>query len=289
MIIALFKSLRPVQWTKNLLLFAAPIFSLNLFHPDIFLLSCAGFVIFCMISGSTYIINDLFDITADRQHPKKSQRPIAAGEIQPAAAGIFAAALTAGGLVSAFALDLNFGFIAAFYFILTLAYSFRLKHIIILDSLIVALGFMVRTIAGALMIHVDISKWLLICTIFLSLFLALCKRLNELKTAESGEIVTRKILNEYSPELLIHMISIAASSSLIAYTLYTVDNATIEKFGTADLVYTVPFVVYGIFRYIYLIHNKDMGENPEIILLTDKPILINIVLYLIIVLLILYI
>jgi len=288
MIHALIQSLRPVQWSKNLLLFAGPVFSLHIFHYDYLVLSLTAFGLFCMITGGTYIVNDFFDLAADRRHPEKSRRPLASGALHPVPAGIAAFIFAGGGAALALVLDRGFGLVCVLYICMSMAYSWKLKHVVILDVLLIALGFFIRAIAGTVIIHVDISKWLLVCTIFLSLFLALGKRLKELKDSGTGGAPARAILNQYSAGLLTQLISISASAAVIAYTLYTVDTATVEKFGTMHLVYTVPFVIYGIFRYMYLIHQTDMGENPEIILLTDKPILINILLYIAAVVYILY-
>jgi len=288
MVIALLKSLRPIQWNKNLLLFAGLIFSLNILNVDYVLLSISAFGIFCMITSSGYIFNDLFDLPADRRHPEKSKRPLAAGELNPVIAGIAAILLVVVGIYGAFRLNINFALICLLYYTMMFLYSLKLKHIVILDVLIIAAGFVIRAIAGTVVIDVILSKWLLVCTIFLALFLALCKRLNELNSSKESQNQTRKILTEYSPELLIQLISIAASSTVIAYTLYTVDDLTVEKFGTINLVYTVPFVIYGIFRYMYLIHKKNLGEYPELVLFTDKSTLINIILYLAAVFYILY-
>lgn len=288
MVVALLKSLRPIQWTKNLLLFAGLVFSLHILDIEYVLRSTAAFGIFCMITSSGYIFNDLFDLPADRQHPEKSKRPLAAGELNTVIAGIAAILLVVVGIYGAFRLNLNFALICLLYYTMMFLYSLKLKHIVILDVLIIAAGFVIRAIAGTVVIDVTLSKWLLVCTIFLALFLALCKRLNELNSSKESQNHTRKILTEYSPELLIQLISIAASSTVIAYTLYTVDDLTVEKFGTINLVYTVPFVIYGIFRYMYLIHKKNLGEYPELVLFTDKSTLINIILYLAAVFYILY-
>ena len=288
MVIALIKSLRPIQWTKNLLLFAGVVFSLNILNFDYVLLSSAAFGIFCVIASGGYIINDLFDLPADRRHPEKSKRPMAAGELNPGIAGMYAGVLVVFGITAAFWLNRDFGLICLLYLTITLLYSWKLKNIVILDVLIIAAGFVIRAIAGTVVIDVVLSKWLLICTIFLALFLALGKRMNELSISKENQNRTRKILTEYSPNLLIQLISISASSTVIAYTLYTVDNLTVEKFGTVNLVYTVPFVIYGIFRYMYLIHKKNLGEYPEFVLFTDKSTLINIIFYLAVVFYILY-
>lgn len=286
MIIPLIKSTRPSQWTKNFLLFAGLIFSLNVFVLDYFLLSFSAFIIFCMLAGSSYIVNDLFDLENDRKHHKKLNRPLASGEISKISAGIFALILSSIGILWSFFILPDFGYICLLYFILSISYSAKLKNYIIIDVLIIATGFVIRTIAGTVVINVEISKWLLVCAIFFSLFLALSKRLSELNSNSEKEI--RKTLSEYSPILLIQLISISASSAVISYTLYTVDNITIEKFGTINLIYTVPFVIYGIFRYMYLVHNKNLGEYPELIFLKDRATLINVVLYVITVIYILY-
>ena len=286
MIIPLIKSTRPSQWTKNFLLFAGLIFSLNVFVLDYFLLSFSAFIIFCMLAGSSYIVNDLFDLENDRKHHKKLNRPLASGEISKISAGFFALILSSVGILWSFFILPDFGYICLLYFILSISYSAKLKNYIIIDVLIIATGFVIRTIAGTVVINVEISKWLLVCAIFFSLFLALSKRLSELNSNSEKEI--RKTLSEYSPILLIQLISISASSAVISYTLYTVDNITIEKFGTINLIYTVPFVIYGIFRYMYLVHNKNLGEYPELIFLKDRATLINVVLYVITVIYILY-
>jgi len=288
MITALIKSLRPEQWTKNLLLFAAPIFSLHLFQSEYFIRSTAAFGIFCMVSSGGYILNDLLDIDSDRKHPKKSRRPIASGQLKPSVAVAESAVLAFGGAALGFILDMDFGLICLIYLFMTLIYSVKLKNIVILDVLIIAMAFLIRAIAGTLIIDVEISKWLLVCTIFLSLFLALSKRLNELKALENRQVSTRNVLSEYSTGFLMQLISISAASSVIAYTLYTVDSGTVEKFGTMNLVYTIPFVIYGIFRYLYLIYKTDLGESPELVLLRDRPTLLNILLYFFAVLYILY-
>jgi 4-hydroxybenzoate polyprenyltransferase len=288
MVKSYFLMLRPSQWTKNVLVFSGLVFSLHAFQPHYLDISITAFGLFCVIASSGYIINDLFDLPVDSIHPRKSKRPIASGAVKPVTAGVFAGILCIVGIVCAFLLDREFGALCLFYFILMLFYSMKLKHIVILDVLIIATGFVVRVIAGTAVIDVEISKWLLVCTIFLSLFLALSKRLSELHTVNNGKEETRKILKEYNALLLTQLISISAASTLIAYTLYTVDDLTIQKFGTMNLVYTVPFVIYGIFRYMYLVYTKDLGENPELILLTDKPTLINILMYVGAVLYILY-
>jgi len=276
----IFKTMRPRQWTKNLLVFAALIFSQNLSNLPMVSDATIAFIIFCLLSGSVYTLNDLLDVKQDRTHPKKSQRPLASGKLQPPIAIVSGSILVLLSLVNAFWLNTNFGFIALGYFILQIAYSTVLKHIVILDVLAVSIGFVLRAIAGAEVINVPISSWLLVCTILLALFLSLGKRRHEIILLEDNAADHRKILFEYSPALLDQMISVVTASTVVAYALYTMSAETITKFQTDNLKYTIPFVLYGIFRYLYLIHQKSEGGSPEKILLNDRPLLINIILYL---------
>lgn len=276
----IFKTMRPRQWTKNLLVFAALIFSQNLSNLPMVSDATIAFIIFCFLSGSVYTLNDLLDIKQDRTHPKKSQRPLASGKLQPPVAIISGSILVVLSLANAFWLNTNFGFIALGYFILQIAYSTALKHVVILDVLAVSIGFVLRAIAGAEVINVPISSWLLVCTILLALFLSLGKRRHEIILLEDNAADHRKILFEYSPALLDQMISVVTASTVVAYALYTMSAETINKFHTDNLKYTIPFVLYGIFRYLYLIHQKSEGGSPEKILLNDRPLLINIILYL---------
>ena len=276
----IFKTMRPRQWTKNLLVFAALIFSQNLSNLPMVSDATIAFIIFCLLSGSVYTLNDLLDVKQDRTHPKKSQRPLASGKLQPPIAIVSGIILVLLSLGNAFWLNTNFGFIALGYFILQIAYSTALKHIVILDVLAVSIGFVLRAIAGAEVINVPISSWLLVCTILLALFLSLGKRRHEIILLEDNAADHRKILFEYSPALLDQMISVVTASTVVAYALYTMSAETINKFQTDNLKFTIPFVLYGIFRYLYLIHQKSEGGSPEKILLNDRPLLINIILYL---------
>ena len=276
----IFKTMRPRQWTKNLLVFAALIFSQNLSNLPMVSDATIAFIIFCLLSGSVYTLNDLLDVKQDRTHPKKSQRPLASGKLQPPIAIVSGSILVLLSLANAFWLNTNFGFIALGYFILQIAYSTVLKHVVILDVLAVSIGFVLRAIAGAEVINVPISSWLLVCTILLALFLSLGKRRHEIILLEDNAADHRKILFEYSPALLDQMISVVTASTVVAYALYTMSAETIAKFQTDNLKYTIPFVLYGIFRYLYLIHQKSEGGSPEKILLNDRPLLINIILYL---------
>ncbi len=276
---ALLVSLRPKQWVKNLLLFAGLLFTLDQHHTarqfaDVGL----AFVLFSALSSVVYLINDLADRESDRRHPKKRRRPIASGELSPALALSAAAVLGVVGLIGAFALGAKFGTIALLYFVVTLGYTFRFKHIVILDVLVLAAGFVFRAVAGAFVINVGISPWLILCTLMLALFLGLSKRRAELISVQlSGIPGTRRILEEYSPALLDQMIVIVTSVSLMSYSLYTVNSpmALTHHF----LMLTIPFVIYGIFRYLYLMHRHSLGESPDAVLVEDRPMLINVLLW----------
>jgi 4-hydroxybenzoate polyprenyltransferase len=281
-------SMRPKQWTKNAILFAALVFSQNLFHGQSFLRVLEAFILFTFVSGSVYIFNDLIDIEKDRCHPKKSKRPLASGKLKPANAIVASILIGITSLVFSFLLNIRFGMVVFSYLILQLAYTFSLKHIIILDVFSVAAGFILRVLAGAMIIDVPVSPWLLVCTMLLALFLSFCKRRHELINLEAEAVNHRKSLKEYSPYLLDQMIAVVTASTLISYALYTISTETVQKFQTTNLKYTIPLVLFGIFRYLYLIHQKDEGGNPESIILKDKPMIFNIFFYVIIVGLILY-
>jgi len=284
----IFLTLRPRQWTKNVVVFAALVFSHRLFEPEFFFKTILAFFLFCFVSGSVYILNDLVDLEQDRKHPQKSKRPLASGKLNPSTAITFGIIIMIVSIITSYRLSVPFGIVATSYLILQIIYSFYLKHLVILDVFSVAAGFVLRVVAGAEVIQVPISSWLLICTILLSLFLAMSKRRHELILLEENAIHHRKILYEYSPYFLDQMISVVTSSTVVAYALYTMSEETVKKFHTDNLKYTIPFVIYGIFRYLYLIHQKNEGGSPERILLNDKPLIINILLYGLVVGLILY-
>lgn len=270
----LLKTMRPKQWTKNLVVFAGIIFAQKLF-TDIYLLkSMAAFAIFCGLSGSVYIINDLVDIERDRAHPLKKYRPLASGQLSAKLAAGFVVLTTVASLGGAFRLNIPFGLIALAYFALTTVYSFRLKNVVIVDVLAIAIGFVLRAVAGAVAITVNISPWLLVCTFLLALFLALTKRRHELLLLEGNAHSHRKILDEYKPEMLEQMISVVTSSTVMAYSLYTFTSG-----HSVYLMGTIPFVIYGIFRYQYLVHRKDIGGSPESVLFKDLPMVVNIALW----------
>lgn len=276
--LALLIALRPKQWSKNLLLFAGLLFTLDRNHGvDDFAKAVAGFLVFCLLSGCVYVLNDLQDIAVDRLHPKKRFRPIACGDLPSPIAWAFFALMTPSLLVLAWCISRDFFAAAAIYFAVTVAYTFRLKHVVILDVLALASGFVLRAVAGALAIGVAISVWLMLCTLLLALFLGLTKRRSELAAIGDG-VVTRQILNEYSLPLLDQMTTIVAAACLMAYSLYTFNSETAGR-THHYLMATIPFVLYGLFRYLYLSHIKGAGENPETVLLEDRPMQVNLLLY----------
>lgn len=261
---------------------------MDFFKPDRWLRTGAGFAIFCLFSGSIYLANDVFDLEEDKRHPKKSKRPLASGRMAKSEAVLAAAVLAVLSLALAFVLNRNFFIVCLVYGILQLAYSLKLKHVVILDVFLIAAGFVLRVAAGGLVIDVPLSSWLLICTMLLALFLAMSKRRHELVLLEGNASSHRPILKEYSAYLLDQMIGVVTASTVIAYCLYTVSEETAAKFGTKNLIFTTPFVLYGIFRYLYLVHQKGKGGSPEELVIKDKPLLLDIVLWIAAVIVILY-
>jgi 4-hydroxybenzoate polyprenyltransferase len=281
-------SLRPHQWTKNLVLFAALGLSKHLFELEPALRSLLGFAIFCGLSGTVYLVNDVCDYERDRLHPSKRLRPVASGALSRRGA-VLAAALIGGSCLSlALLLGPPFTLCAALYVALNLVYSFKLKEVVILDVLSISLGFVLRAVAGAVAIPVQFSDWLLVCTILLALFLALAKRRHEIVSLSDSASEHRKILAEYSPYLLDQMISVATASCVTAYAFYTLSPDTLRKYETDRLAWTIPFVIYGIFRYLYLVHRKEQGGSPTDILLTDRPLLLAVFLWAAAIVLIVY-
>jgi 4-hydroxybenzoate polyprenyltransferase len=287
MLAAIVVSLRPRQWVKNLFVFAGLIFAQKLFTPAAWV-ALAGFAIFCGLSGAIYLFNDVADRERDRLDPRKRMRPIAAGRLPVGVAIGTGVVLVMGGLVLAALLSRAFFLTAFAYVILLIAYSAWLKHIVIVDALVVAGGFVLRAVAGAVVIDVEISGWLLICTILLALFLALGKRRYEYVALEQDAARHRPILAEYSPALLDQMIAVVTASTVTAYALYTMSPETVAKFHTHWLPATLPFVLYGIFRYLYLLYQRRLGGNPSELLLSDRALLINTICWICAVLLIIY-
>jgi 4-hydroxybenzoate polyprenyltransferase len=279
MIIALFEAMRPRQWTKNVFVFAGIVFGQRLYDRGAVVWSLAAFCIFCFLSSSVYLLNDIADADKDREHPTKRTRPIASGRLPKSLAIAFALIFAVGGLALSLAINRVFTLFAFTYLALNLLYSFSLKHVVILDVLAVASFFVLRASAGAAAINVEISHWLLICTLLLALFIALSKRRHEIVLLEENAAAHRISLTEYSPYLLDQMIAVVTASTLMAYVLYTVDERTIAVFGATRLLYTIPFVIFGIFRYLYLIHQKGEGGDPDRIIISDRPFLINVLLW----------
>ena len=281
-------SLRPGQWTKNLFVFAALVFAQRLTDVDAAGRAAAAFLIFCALSGAVYLVNDVFDREQDQRHPLKASRPIALGAVSPGVALTAALMLSVVSMVAALALRRAFAALAVAYLVLLVSYSAFLKHIVILDALTVAAGFTLRAAAGAAAIFVPISHWLLVCTTLLALFIALSKRRHELTLLTETATHHRPILGAYTPYLLDQMISVVTASTLIAYAFYTISPETTAKFGTTLLSLTIPFPLYGIFRYLYLVHRRDLGGSPTDLLLSDRPLLVCVALWALSVILIVY-
>jgi 4-hydroxybenzoate polyprenyltransferase len=274
-------SLRPHQWTKNLVIFAALVFAKELGRLDHVVLSIAAFLDFCLLSSAVYLLNDVVDYKQDRFHPIKRERPIASGRLNRSFAAVAGITLYLIALVIAYLLNVQFFQIALIYSAVTVGYTYYFKNIAILDVMAISIGFVLRAIAGGAAIHVPSSFWLLLCTFLLALFLALSKRRHELVFLSEDATKHRTNLAEYSPYLLDQMISVVTASCVLAYTLYTVSGETVAKFHTDKLSFTVPFVIFGIFRYLYLIHQKNEGGRPSVHLYSDKPLLISIILWII--------
>ncbi|HNF95625.1 MAG TPA: decaprenyl-phosphate phosphoribosyltransferase, partial [Anaerolineales bacterium] len=278
MLTALFKTMRPRQWTKNVFIFAALVFDKQLFIVDSFLRTLAGFALFCLISSCVYIFNDLADVEADRQHPEKKNRPIASGKLPVSAAwtaGIVFVILTLG---LAYLLAPTFAGVVAGYFLLNLAYSNYLKHIPILDVLIISIGFVLRVGAGVTLIAVErFSPWLYIVMFLLSLFLGFGKRRAELALLAHGAGSHRKVLDGYTLPLLDQYIMIVSGTTIVAYSLYTFSAPNVPE--NHSMMLTIPFLVYAIFRYLYLIEVEHAGGTPEEVLLSDRPFQISMLLW----------
>ena len=270
------RTARPDHYLKNLFVFAPIIFAGDLFELDLLVKILWTFISFCLASSSVYFLNDLCDLQYDRIHPEKKNRPVAAGLISPGHAAFVSAGLvTIALLVAWFLVNLEVAFMVLIYLIINLLYSMKLKHIVLVDILLISLGFITRILAGGLAIHVPVSDWLLLCVGLLALFLALSKRRTEfIKYNTDGKQIARKVLNQYSEKLLDQFISITATLSIITYSLYSILNVSHKH-----LIYTTPFVIYGIFRYLFVIYNRNGGANPEQEILRDKHLLITIFLW----------
>ena len=275
-------SMRPKQWYKNLVIFIGIIFSINLLNLNLWIDVIAAFTIFCILSGCIYILNDILDLEKDNNHPKKKNRPLASGRLKVSPALTCAIILICIALTGAYLLNLQFFMVSVAFFILMLVYSFFLKEIIIVDIMVISIGFVLRAMAGALAIGVYVSPWLIICAFLLALFLALGKRRHELVLLKENASNHRKILGEYSTDMLDQMINITTSALIMSYSLYTFFS------GNIYIMITIPFAFYGLFRYIFLVHARNMGGEPEMIF-KDKGMVISIVLWVTVVVCVLYI
>jgi 4-hydroxybenzoate polyprenyltransferase len=286
-LITILEAMRPRQWAKNLFVFGGLIFAQKLFTP-LATVALAAFVIFCALSGAMYLLNDVADREKDRLHPRKRERPVASRRLSVPAAVAAAIVLVVLAVAGSLAISWPFAAVACAYAVLLSLYSVWLKHVVIVDALVVASGFVLRAVGGAVAIDVEISGWLLICTILLALFLALGKRRHEYLALGGGAATHRPILAEYSAELLDQMIAVVTASTVTAYALYTMSPETVAKFHTHLLPATLPFVLYGIFRYLYLLYRRQLGGNPSELFLNDGPLLINTFLWFLVVLVIIY-
>jgi 4-hydroxybenzoate polyprenyltransferase len=286
-IILYLRLMRVADWIKNLFIFVPWLFAKQMFNAGGTIKVLTAFFSFCLISSFVYVVNDRFDAESDRQHPVKKFRPIASGEIAAGSADIFMIILFICSIAIACFLDIKFIMILLAYAVLNFFYSVKLKDIVIVDIFTIAAGFILRIGAGAVAIDVIISKWLLLTTLFISLFLAVMKRRSELMLVKGGGS-SRKVLADYNLETIDQISMVASSGVIICYALYTVAEQTISKFGTERLIYTTIFVVFGMFRYIYLSHKIHNTENVAEVIIKDKPMLINLLLYIIAVTLIIY-
>lgn len=287
MLTALIKTMRPRQWSKNIFIFAALVFDKQLLHPAAFLRTLAGFFLFCLIASTVYIFNDITDVEADRQHPEKKNRPIASGKLPLSVAWIAGIVLVIGTISASVFLSVGFGIVLVVYFLLNIAYSKWLKHIPIVDVLVLAAGFVLRVHAGVTLIDVErFSPWLYVVMTLLSLFLGFGKRRAELALLEGGAGSHRKVLEGYTLSLLDQYILIVSGTTIVAYSFYTFSAPNVPANHTMML--TIPFVVYAIFRYLYLIEVEKAGGAPEEILLTDRPFQVAMVLWALAVLFIFY-
>lgn len=283
--IAFLKCLRPKQWTKNLLLFAGILFARRWQDMELVVNAIGAFLVFCALSGVVYITNDILDREKDRHHPKKKLRPIASGAISPAAAGVGGTVLLAVALIAAWLITPTFFYASVIYVILITAYSLKLKHMVILDIMVLAMGFVIRAMAGIEAIRVvdkppvDVTPYFILTTLFLALFLAIAKRRNELVVLADGAGGHRKVLREYSTEYLDVLLTVATTGVIASYAAWSLTGDFSRDGGVYTMVFTMPFVLYGIFRYLWLVFRRDEGGAPEQLLLTDKPLLTTVILW----------
>lgn len=285
---SLFRLARPVQWLKNGIVLAGLIFAGEISNTFKVEIAFAAVGVFCLLSSAIYTINDLIDREKDRQHPHKKDRPLASGKVSPTAAIIMVIVLVSLGLTAAAFINRNFLFVSIAFLALNLLYSLWLKNLVILDVMSIALSFVLRAYAGAVAINVPASKWLMINTLFLALFLGFGKRRHEITLLEEGATSHRVSLGKYSEYLLDQLMAVVTPTVVVMYMLYSFSAEVSVKFGTENLYFTIPFVVYGVFRYLYLVHHEEKGGSPTQVLIDDRPLLLNVVLWLVAVILIIY-
>ncbi len=288
LIIDVIRSFRPTQWIKNGIVLAGLIFSAKFTDPAMDLKAFAAFVGFCLLSSAVYLFNDVQDVEFDRIHPKKAKRPIASGKVSTQLALTLSVFLSIAGVIISFGINSKLGTVATGYLILNIFYSKILKRIVIIDVMTIAIGFVFRAAAGAYAVDVSISAWLLICTILLALFLGFTKRRYEVVLLDENATQHRLILDQYSLPFMDQMISVVTASTLVIYTIYTVTFKNYHNGTDPKLEYTIPFVIYGIFRYLYIVYHKAEGGSPTESILTDRPLMINTILWLLTVLILFY-
>ena len=279
MIWPLFRALRPTQWVKNVFVLAPLVFAEQLLEPAVLLRALLAFGAFCAAASAVYLVNDLRDREEDRLHPLKRHRPIASGALAVGRARIASVVLAALAMGISYFLGVNFALLLAIYLGINMAYSGGLKRVVILDVMAVSSGYVIRVMAGGEAIHVGVSNWLLLSTTFLALFLIFSKRRHELVLLADDAAGHRSVLSHYSPVFLDQMINVVTASTVMTYALYTLDPDTIERFGSDRLVYTMPLVLFGIFRYLYLIYQRTDHRNPTEALLFDRPFVANVLLW----------
>ena len=274
---AYIKLARPHQWIKNGFLFAPLIFSRHLFEGGYVWTELHAFLVFCLLSSAIYVLNDIADREADRLHPVKRERPIAAGTISVGKGLVFALLLLSVTAVLASMMGRQFQIVAVIYAVLNLGYSYWLKQVILVDVFVIAAGFMLRVLAGAFAIDVEVSHWLVLCTLFVSLFLAISKRRGELMLVrDANDFSERPVLREYDLAFIDQIITVTAAGMAISYALYTVAERTVAMFKTENLIFTTMFVLFGIFRYLFVLRRKKIEDNPTVLLLSDPIMIVNV-------------
>jgi len=276
---ALIEALRPKQWVKNVFVLAPLVFAQGLSDPAKIRPAIFAFICFCMAASGLYLINDLVDRKEDQQHPKKRNRPIASGRLSVGTAVVAAVVILTVAFSLAFTLDIGFGLLLCLYVAINFFYSSSLKHVVVLDVMLIAIGFVLRVVAGSVAVHVAPSHWILLCTFLLALFLGFTKRRHELTIMLENSSNHRPVLAHYSPKLLDQMNTVVLGATVLCYALYTVSTETIAKFHTDHLIYTLPFVIYGLFRYLYLTHQCEEGGSPTDVLYKDRPLILCLVLW----------